>query len=384
MAGRGRVGCRLLLGVGLWTLTSGVPAAAMDVPGIKAQGQANYWTPDRMRNAQPMTLPSITNAATRPAPPPLPQPTTERRTTRASRGHRPTDRIAPNENNRLFKPKRLRSPADRAASAAVPEAAGVEPAHYSSSRIVPQSADSAYPYSTVGRLFFTVPVGADDNPGDRFCSASVIARRVVLTAGHCLHSGKNGADGWFTNWRFVPAFRDGLAPYGSWDWSEAKVTTTWLESQGVLPNAADYGLLVFADHEINGRTRKLGNTVGTLGVDTNQLIPNHVHMLAYPCNIDSCNKMHQVTAQSYRASEPNNVEYGSDMGIGSSGGPWVQNFGIPGMGQVQGVNNTAMNRVVGLTSYGFNSTSLLLQGSPILDNRLWDLWDQVCAGEGNC
>ena len=107
-------------------------------------------------------------------------------------------------------------------------------------------------------------------------------------------------------------------------------------------------------------------------------------MLGYPCNLDSCEQMHEVTAGDFQDVAPNDVEYGSDMGGGSSGGPWIQNFGTASSGQTGGFR-TDRNAVVGITSYGYVSTDPKLQGSSIPDNRWVNLWNSVCGQRaGNC
>jgi hypothetical protein len=56
-----------------------------------------------------------------------------------------------------------------------------------------------YPVSVVGKLFFT-------QRGQNFvCSASVIHRDTLATAGHCVHDGSNSAAGWSTNVLFCPS-----------------------------------------------------------------------------------------------------------------------------------------------------------------------------------
>ncbi|UUZ47306.1 S1 family peptidase [Massilia sp. B-10] len=76
-----------------------------------------------------------------------------------------------------------------------PQATGTFGTPFTSTRVfplfggvsAPLSADRAYPYVTVGKLFFSIG-------GSPFvCSASVIQRRVVVTAGHCVHSGTGAA-----------------------------------------------------------------------------------------------------------------------------------------------------------------------------------------------
>ncbi|WP_238584105.1 trypsin-like serine peptidase [Legionella tucsonensis] len=251
--------------------------------------------------------------------------------------------------------------------------------NFTSSRLNPITADLTYPYRTVGKLFFTVP-----GMGNYVCSAAVINRRIILTAGHCVHSGRNGISGYYTNFLFVPAFRDGRAPLRAWSWRYVLTTTAWSTGGGIVPNAADYAMIEANDIVINGIATRVGSLAGYIGWRTSSLIPNHVHLLGYPCNLDSCQKMHQVTAQSARAVAPNNVEYGSDMAGGSSGGPWVQNFGGVAAGQTGGLN-PARNAIVGVTSYGYTDTRIKLQGSSILDSRFVSLLNSMCAHRsGNC
>jgi V8-like Glu-specific endopeptidase len=259
-----------------------------------------------------------------------------------------------------------------------PQNAGTFNAHFTSSRLIPLTADTSYPYRTVGKLFFTIP-----GQGDFVCSASVIKPRLILTAGHCVHSG-TASPGFFTNWRFAPAFRDGVAPFQTWDWNFVITTSTWASGGGSVPNAADYALIELRDRSINNVVRRIGDVTGFLGFQTLSLLPNHAHILGYPGNLDSGQKMHQVTAESFRAVSPNCVEYGSDMRGGSSGGPFVQNFGQLATGQTGGTN-TGINRVIGVVSYGYTSTDPKVQGSSILDSRFTSILNTSCGRQaGNC
>jgi V8-like Glu-specific endopeptidase len=254
-----------------------------------------------------------------------------------------------------------------------PHSAGTEGAHFTSSRLVPLKADQEYPYRTVGKLFFTQP------EGDKVCSASVIKRRLILTAGHCVHRGSGGIAGFFTNFFFIPAFRDGKAPYDSWKGAVVWTTLDWMTSGGeTFPNAADYALIELQDEQ----GQRIGDVVGFLGYQTGKLIPNHAHLLGYPTNLDGGMKMHQVTAGSFREVSPNAQEYGSDMGGGSSGGPWVQDFGQVADGQT---GKRIANRVIGVTSYGRTNPKRKVQGSSILDERFINLLNEACASRpDNC
>lgn len=153
------------------------------------------------------------------------------------------------------------------------------------------------------------------------------------------------------------------------------VNTTWTTGGGRLPNAVDYGMIEMQDETISGVLRKIGDVVGWLGYQTSKLRPNHAHLLGYASNFDGGEKMHQVTAQSFRAAASNNVEYGSDMRGGSAGGPLIQDFG----------DNAALARVIGVLSYFNNSAKLKVEGASIPDNRFTSLLSMVCAHRsGNC
>jgi V8-like Glu-specific endopeptidase len=239
----------------------------------------------------------------------------------------------------------------------------------------PYSADRAYPYITVGRLFFT----AGGKP--MFCSASVIQRRIVVTAGHCVHSGTSS--GFFSNWMFVPAYRDGTAPLLTWNWRAAIVTSTWATGGGEVPGTADYAMIEFADQPVGGSVRALGNVTGWLGWQTLSLEWNHTSKLGYPCNLDNCQKMQNVMSDDVIAGG-NIVSDGSDAGSGSDGGPWVQNFQVLQAGGGTD-NNSGSNRVVGVTSFSGLVGDTQVQSASVPDGRWVDILNTLCGlRPGNC
>jgi V8-like Glu-specific endopeptidase len=256
----------------------------------------------------------------------------------------------------------------------VPNNAGTLDAHFTSSRVIPYAGVGVYPFRAAGKLFFT------DGADTFLCSASVISFRVVVTAGHCVHAGSGGDAGYFENFMFVPAYVVGIAPFGVWAGTFVRTTDTWATGEGAVPNAADYAMMEMQD--LGGS--RIGDVTGFLGWQTLSLNPNHVSMLGYPVGFDGGHLMHRVDANSFRDAAPNAVEYGSDMTGGSSGGPWVQNFGEPSIGQSGGLN-PGLNRVVGVTSYGFVSPNPKIQGASEPDQRWVDLFNLVCANNaGNC
>lgn len=261
---------------------------------------------------------------------------------------------------------------------AVALAAGTRGAYFSSSRLIPQSARLAYPYSASGKIFF--------KQGTRhfICSGSVINSRVVVTAGHCVHKGSDGSNGFYSDIIFVPAWHEAQAPFGVWAATWVATTFTWGTGGGGVPNAADFAVFEVADQEIDGVDWKLGDMVGTYGFKTAALLGNHLKIIGYPGSFDNGNIMHQVDTGDSAAAANNTVLYGSDMTGGSSGGPWIQNFGEKADGQPDALD-AEFNTIVGITSYGFISSQPKVQGSSILNDAFVSLYNAVCArNAGNC
>jgi V8-like Glu-specific endopeptidase len=353
-----------------------VALAAAFVPSLVLAGglvtQANpnpastksYWTPERLRDARPLPAAELdfdavaaeTQETLAPAAPVV---SGEGRAPLA--GPRPAAK-------RLADPAELEPEGDPAGDPAE-KANGSTGAYFTSARLVPVTADQSYPYTTVGKLFFTIP-----GQGNFFCSAAVVKARLVLTAAQCIHSGTT-SPGFFTNFQFVPALRDNVAPFGTWDWAYVALHTTWTNGGGKLPNATDYGLIEMQDQSINGATRRVGDVVGYLGYATQKLRPNHAHLLGYASNFDSGQKMHQVTGQAFRAAANNNAEYGSDLRGGSAGAPLIQDFG----------DNAALAKVIGVVSYSTTSAPVKTEGASIPDSRFISVLNTACAHRsGNC
>lgn len=348
-------------------------AASGDIEGIKLPNQekiVHYWTAERLANAKEMPSPRI-------APDQVKEINKDALGSVISHhrnGMPPTVKIKPDltvhvPQNLVKKRQGNQYYFDR----------GTSGFYFTSSRLNPMSADLLYPYSAIGRLFFTIP-----GVGDFTCSASTINQRIIVTAGHCVHAGEGGNAGYFTNFLFIPSYRQGMAPFQMWAGSFALTTDAWATGGGEVPNAADYAMIEVGDVLINGSFRRLGNVTGAIGWLTNAVMPNHIHTIGYPCNFDSCEIMHQVMAQTARMIAPNNAEIGSDMGPGSSGSPWIQNFGPTSVGQTGGYS-PYRNVVVGVTSYGYTDPNILIEGTSIFDTRFLNLYNNICAHRsGNC
>ena len=262
-----------------------------------------------------------------------------------------------------------------------PLAVGNRGAYYSSSRLVPQEARLYYPYSTTGKIFFKNQSGASF-----VCSGSVIKKRLIATAGHCVHSGSGGASGYYRDIVFVPAYSSNgtQAPYGTWAASSFKATPSWIGGNGGVPNSADFAIIEVADQDIGGQVKSIAQVTGRLGYKTNSLNTNHIKMLGYPVALDNGHIIHQVDSGNPAAGGSGTVLYGSDLTGGASGGPWIQNFGIRAEGQPS-AGDDEMNRLVGITSYVFTASEPKVAGSSILNSEFITLLNQSCARvAGNC
>lgn len=173
-----------------------------------------------------------------------------------------------------------------------------------------------YPYKTVGKVFFT-------SGGYNYsCSGSSGGGRAVLTAGHCI---SNGRGTWHSNWRFVPAYRNGAAPYGIWYAFWKSTFTSWHYSGNLC---RDVGYAAVRDK--NGY--KLSQTVGNPGFAWNQPYNLYWDMFGYPAASPYNGRwMVQTNALFSRSDDPNcsgprTVGIGTNQTGGTSGGPRLYRF----------------------------------------------------------
>ena len=251
-------------------------------------------------------------------------------------------------------------------------------AHFTTYRAFPPASITAYPTRTAGKLFFSDPRTGDDYE----CSAATLQRRLVVTAGHCVASPSTNASQryFYTNFLFVPGYSNGNAPIGSWSASAVWVTNAWYFSNGSVPNPQDVGMLVMRDN--SGQT--IGAVTGWLGYITNRLSNNHATMLGYPGNLDGGERLQINHSQTFANGGSNTFLYGSAMRGGSSGGPWVQDYGVnPGSNPVVALGR---NYLISVTSYGPTATEPKYQGASNLDSRFITLRNNACgaASTGNC
>jgi glutamyl endopeptidase len=105
------------------------------------------------------------------------------------------------------------------------------------------SPTTVYPARAVVLITFT---------GGR-CSGNLVAPDLVMTAGHCVHTG-GSAGSWRTNVRVWPGRNGTLAPYGSFAAARLFSVSGWTTSKN---EAYDYGAIDLSTN--------IGNTVGWFG-----------------------------------------------------------------------------------------------------------------------
>jgi hypothetical protein len=164
------------------------------------------------------------------------------------------------------------------------------------------------PYWNAGKWFFT-----NDSGQDMVGSAAFVGtNRVVMTAGHCVRNGNNGQ--WYRNFLFI---RAGIGHWYGWTGQRvgiSRVGCYYMWAQG--PNYK-------YDYAFGAATSDSG--AGWLGLTTG--IPYSAFTsLGYPSNYDNANSMYAADGNKASVSGGIVRMSGNPMGPGCSGGPWVGNL----------------------------------------------------------
>ncbi|WP_145793268.1 trypsin-like serine peptidase [Kitasatospora atroaurantiaca] len=185
----------------------------------------------------------------------------------------------------------------------------VAPAALGTTATAPSTPES----NRVGALF-----SGSISAGNHFCTASVLhssTKNLILTAAHCV-SGTDGV-------KFVPGYRDGKAPYGSWQVTKVYTTTGWSTD---TDEDEDFAILQVARDD----GRDIEDVVGgnTLGLKASYTTV--VRLYGVPDDSESPILCTNVTTR--QDTNQRRIDCPSYSG-GTSGGPWIDT----GTGQVIGV-----------------------------------------------
>jgi V8-like Glu-specific endopeptidase len=186
----------------------------------------------------------------------------------------------------------------------------------------PQASAVEYPYqfpfSTIGRVFFTDPV----TKGNYSCSATVVTsenRSTVDTAGHCVAAG--GQKHFYTNWAFCAQYKDGCPTGHLWTARNLVTHSKWYVEGSI---AYDYGVAVLSPNS-NG---KVVDYIGGAGWAYNQPYDQLYYALGFPAGrpfdgkeMKLCTSL--ISQYDVPSTGPTALGVLCDMTGGSSGGGWL-------------------------------------------------------------
>ncbi|MGK5521211.1 trypsin-like serine peptidase [Micromonospora sp. URMC 107] len=209
--------------------------------------------------------------------------------------------------------------------------------------------------AVVGKVYFTTPGG-----GGASCSASAVGsakRRLVMTAGHCVHQGAGGQ--WYSNWQFVPRYRDGARPFGTFVAYTLTARTAWINS-----SSFDEDMAIAIMHNGGNWGLKVVDTVGGHGLRWNWGYNiSLMTALGYPSNLGGGESQYYCQSGTWHAGGQQ-IRMWCNMTYGSSGGPWLQEYNdANGLGYINSV-----------VSHGDNPGNGQFDG-PYFDDDIKSLYD---------
>ncbi|MFM8443486.1 MAG: trypsin-like serine peptidase [Methylococcus sp.] len=187
-----------------------------------------------------------------------------------------------------------------------------------------------YPWRTIGKLFMHMP---DDPPEEWYeGSAQIVSttgkQTLVATAAHNIWDAgeKKLAD----QIRFVPAYRDGVAAYGQYEFDQAFILKAYIDA----PDAARYDVALLT-LKPNSAKREAASYTGTLGLRWNVPYIMSITQIGYsasPSSEFTTNSIGQTFRKEFRGDNcrPYPGEEvlfsGSALVQGASGGAWIDSF----------------------------------------------------------
>jgi V8-like Glu-specific endopeptidase len=201
-------------------------------------------------------------------------------------------------------------------------------------RIDPRPVSRALPWPSggavaraVGRVFFTL------HGQDYSCSGTAVRSHnqdTVLTAGHCVNAGPGP---YVRNWVFVPGYRAGQRPYGTWTARRLAAPGGWVRA-GRAPD--DVGFAILNPR----RGRHLTSVVGGLPIGFGLGPGRYVWAFGYPGAAPFAGRRATFCRGTSRTDPFGTPAVGltCTMTAGASGGPWLIGFAA-GVGTVYSVTS---------------------------------------------
>lgn len=319
----------------------------------------DYWTPERMQDASPLSLPEAPTASSA------------------------DQSLPPKQIPEIGSPIILTPYLPQAETVTPTLSIQAElPQFYtgtSTTDFVPVDDIPQWPHTAIGKTFFTI------NDNNFVCSASSITsqgawgagnRQTILTAGHCCYL--NGS--FHDNWLFVPNYNMGSGPYGQWPAKRIFIHESWLANQDLSRDVC-----VVQAHSGQGiyEGQELHDVVGALGVAFNMNFFQEFAALGYPIPIFGGEKIVRTLSGTlgfdYFGSTNNDFPFSirieSFLQGGASGGSWLLNYQI----QAQSSMTSTTNIINSLSSYRKPGT-LELYG-PYFDTEVYNLLANVAQAD---
>ena len=236
------------------------------------------------------------------------------------------------------------------------------------------------------------------------CTASVIGKGLLVTAAHCVHNFGDEAAGCASSVTFEPARHESSRPFDTWTAREFWVPTSYFDGSDVCSASApgivcENDLAVVVLEELNGQsivdvTGKYGFPKGDDDFGYANFLDQRaaaITQLGYPLQNFDGDKLIRTDSLGYW-DDPFNVIIGSNQTGGSSGGPWLQNFGTD-TSEFTGADpfDDESNQVVATTSWGFISGTAKVQGASRFSknttyttkSNIESLVDSACAANAD-
>jgi hypothetical protein len=176
-----------------------------------------------------------------------------------------------------------------------------------------------------GKVFFRLVHGPERGK-DFVCSGTAINSRnrsLVMTAGHCIFDWEDRGRK-VTNWAFVPAYNGADArPFGTWPAKRTATTRQWKRGENLR---YDLGAAVVRR---NPAGRRLQAVVGARGIGFDQPRRQRYDIFGYPVEGAFVSMFEYACTSPYRGSDgaggggPLPMRASCNMSGGSSGGGWV-------------------------------------------------------------
>lgn len=327
-------------------------------------------------NAQPMPLPTVDSIPTA-----LPQPFSSNE---LKSGYSPGNTGSGKLNFKAVKLHNVEKSSDYGLESTFvePQEAGTSGHPYTTSRVNAYGAKlmTKYPYRAAGKLFYKI------DSSTYVCSAALITRGVIVTAAHCV--AEFGAEKLYSDFTFVPGYSAGYAPNGTWYAQGLYLKTSYYngtESNYYSGTICENDVAVIIldgtpGDDLGWFGYSYGNpltTIDFLGFQTIQIT-----QLGYPNSHDSGKKMQRTDSMGYVDDDLfDNTIIGSRQTGGSSGGPWLANFGETAtLSGISLGDKWWQNNLVGVTSWGYKDKTVKRQGaSPFTSNNIYSLLNETCT-----